>query len=139
MNNLQVETQDAKYLERYENWFDRATTNILLKETRHLGLSSQDTQLWTGSIDGEVIAVALFYIDEMHDGHLDFAVKPSERRQGIGTELMSRVLAEPLLKNSSKIQVEVATENTAGQKILQKNGFVRIGYTPEGLLEFIKR
>lgn len=136
MHDLRIEPLDIKQLSFYEGWFDQATVDMLLKQTKHLGLVNKDTHAWRGSVDGEVVTVALLSITEVYHGHLDFAVKPSERRHGIGAEMMSRMLVEPLVKKLSSLQVAVEPENTAGQKVLHNASFVQTGYSPEGLLEF---
>ena len=140
MQDLQVETLDTKYLAEYESWLNRrASTNLLLKQSGYQALDSPDNLAWTGSIAGEVVAVALYYIDEMRHGHLDVAVKPSERRHGIGAEIMTQVLADPTVKASISIQVVVEPENTAAQKIARKTGFVLTGHDPEGFLVFTRQ
>lgn len=140
MPDLQVKSLDTKYVADYESWFDsRASTNILFKESKHSGLASPYSHAWTGSLDGEIVAVAILSVDEMRHNHLEFAVKPSERRQGIGSEMMSQVIAEPVITDALYTQVAVDPGNTAGQKILRHGGFAQTGYNPDGLLEFKKQ
>ena len=140
MQDLHIELLETKHLEEYGSWLDhRATTNLLLKQSNYQDLDSPETQAWAGSIAGEVVAVALLYLDEARHGHLDFAVKPSERRHGIGAEMMTQVLADPVVKDLINIQVVVEPENIAGQKIARKTGFVLTGSNPEGFLVFTRR
>lgn len=140
MQDLHVEPLDVKYLADYETWLaHRAATDILFKQSEHQELDGQGTQAWVGSIAGEAVAVAVFSLDEMHHGQLNFGVKPSERRQGIGAEMITRVLAYPIVNDSLNVQVVLEPENTSGQKIARRAGFVLTGYTPEGLLAFIRR
>ena len=140
MQDLQVEPLDIKYLSLYEAWFDQRAANYsLFKQSKLQDISSHNSWAWAGRIANEVVAVALFHLDDMRKGRLNIAVKPSERRHGIGAKLTDLILKEPALKNSTSIFVSVEPENIAGQKILVKNGFSKVDFNEEGLIDFVKQ
>jgi len=139
MSDLTIQHLDTKSLSNYESWFDnRATANMLFKQSEGQDLSNLGSQAWSGSIDGQVVAVAFFSTDIMHHGHFYLAVKQSERRHGYGTEMMKQVLSEPIVRDLVSNHVTIEPENVGAQKILRKTGFVQTGYTSEGYLEFEK-
>ena len=142
MHGLQISPVDKKDLINYENWFDlRGANYLLFKQSKHGPLADQDlkdVKVWTGSIAGDTVAVALYYQDETRRGFLDLAVRPSERRHGIGAEMTERILEEEALKNSPTVQVDVEPENTAAQKILHGAGFVHTGHNSEGWLVLVR-
>ena len=140
MQDLQIKPISSVGLAEYEPWFDnRSASDILFKQPGHSTVAGRDLQAWSGVKDGEVVGVVIFHIDADNQGHLDFAVKPSERRKGIGYSMVALVTNEPTVRKVSKIHVSVGPENTAGQKILESKGFAHAGTTPEGYFNFEKR
>lgn len=139
MADLKLEPLSTVALTNYINWFDnRDATNILFKESEALHLLMQGAEAWAGIQDGEIVAVAFMARTVMNSGRIFFAVKPSMRRHGIGSQMMRLVLSEPNIRNLNTTKVNVEPENVGGQKILRKLNFVLVGHTPEGLQEFEK-
>src|SRR5579862_3806908 len=121
MQSLVIEAIDPAHLAEYEGWFgQQSAASFLLKEAHYSNWSGSDARAWVGRADGSVIGVAVVTLDTPHHGHLDLAVKPSERRQGLGGIFMQQLLAEPAVKALAHLQVAVETGNTAGQKLLER-------------------
>lgn len=84
------------------------------------------------------VPVGVCSINENSNGtaYLDFIVKPSERRTGVGTVMIEAVLRDPVAGNIMRLRAVVEQDNTGAQKLLVKNGFSKIGFSEDGRLEF---
>jgi [ribosomal protein S18]-alanine N-acetyltransferase len=54
---------------------------------------------------------------------LMLSIIESQRRQNIGSELLKQLIAETILNNIKKIELEVRTDNNKAIKFYQKHGF----------------
>lgn len=83
--------------------------------------------LYVARRHGAVIAYCSFWrvFDEIHLNN--FAVHPSERRQGVGTALLAHVLAEAVAFGAPKATLEVRASNAAAIALYEAGGFVRAG------------
>jgi predicted acetyltransferase len=139
MYTLDIKQLDPKSLTEYESWFDNwAASNVLFKQANFDDLIRQGAHAWVGSINNEIVSVAFYTRTITREGYLYFAVKPAVRRKGIGAEMMSKVLNEPLVKDLSSAHVSVSSDNIAGQKVLRRTGFIQTNYSPEDYIEFEK-
>lgn len=77
--------------------------------------------------DGEIHGVACWWhvVDEAH--LLRVAVRPHRRRQGIGTALLERVLADAAAAGCAHVDLEVGRRNTAALALYARGGFVEVG------------
>lgn len=91
-----------------------------------------DSLGWVAVQHNGPIAVATLSYDADHVAYLNFVVHPSERRHGVGGQLVRHVLAEPDVRAVSHLQALVEPDNTAAQKILDHAGFSHIGTSPNG-------
>jgi len=61
---------------------------------------------------------------------LTLAVVPAERRQGIGTALVTAALAEAARRGARAMFLEVANSNRAARMLYDRLGFVQSGWRP---------
>lgn len=67
-----------------------------------------------------------------NEAHLiTFAVHPSFRRKGLGSQLLQHLLKEIEKQNLDKVTLEVRSSNSTAQKFYQKFGFKRIAVQPQ--------
>lgn len=57
-------------------------------------------------------------------GHIGYAVRPSARRQGIGTALLGLTLAEARKLGLARVLITCDVTNTGSARIIQRNGGV---------------
>lgn len=143
MEPIVVQALEPHHLSQIGTWFDTGAANTLLKvpqlsafDFKELGNKLRG---WVVLDDGKVIGVATVIVDEQRNGHLNFAVKPSEQRQGVGNALVEQVMADPGVKDMSRLFAVAETNNVAAQKTLEKNNFMRAGHTAEGYFQFERR
>jgi predicted acetyltransferase len=60
-------------------------------------------------------------------GHIGYAIRPSERRKGYGTQQLHLLLAECRKLNYEQVLITCDFDNIASQKIIEKNGGIRSG------------
>lgn len=113
---------------RREHWSEIASWE-------NLGIE-RDSDGWVAVLDGEILGVGVITSTPEHVAYLDFEVKRSARRQGVGAQLVEGILSSPYVKTLTHLKARVTPDNTAAQKILTRRGFSRVGTSPEGQLEF---
>ena len=59
---------------------------------------------------------------EEFGGHIGYEVRPSARRKGVATEMLSLVLQTPKAKEIGHILLTCAPDNIASNRTIQKNG-----------------
>ena len=69
---------------------------------------------------------------------MECMVKPSARRQGIGSQLVEYILRQPSVETLMHLHAAVDRNNIAAQKTLDEQGFTRTGYTADGRIEFAR-
>ena len=95
-------------------------------------------QGWAVLQDNEVLAIATVKLNKEHVGYLECMVKPSARRQGIGSQLVEHVLRQPSVETLVHLHAVVDRGNIAAQKTLDEQGFTRTGYADDGRIEFAR-
>ena len=103
----------------------QAFTNPWPRETLVWELTNSDvTRIYLLRSDaGAVVAFCVCWVvfDELHINTL--AVAPDERRKGLATLLLRRVLAEALKEGARKATLEVRASNTAALALYERLGF----------------
>ena len=61
---------------------------------------------------------------EQHGGHIGYAIRPSERKQGYGTCILALTLEEARRIGLKRVLVTCDTDNIASARIIEKNGGV---------------
>ncbi len=141
MDNVSFVPLDNRLAAVVEQWVAPTALDTLLKRSEPMPLNDPQaaSQGWVAVRGGQPIAVATVHPGGDRSGYLDIYVKPSERRQGIGGAILAYVLEQPTLKNFGTLQAAVAFDNTAGQKILSRHGFMNTGYTEDNRIRFERR
>jgi GNAT superfamily N-acetyltransferase len=145
--DLEIKRFRRGHYPEYASWFVDPELN------RHLGpidmdwlhavLSQSEAEgaTWAVFHDGDLVAV----IGTVFDPQNQFpsvisaiAVKPSLRRQGIGTAVLQRILLLDQCKGSVEHMAYISAENPAGQRCLFKAGFAPMASEPNehGYLAF---
>ena len=141
MDGLTFVPLTASYIAQIEDWLtpDTEESVSMLPMAATGRLNEARSQGWVALHDNLPVAIATLNVGSQGVGHLNFLVKPSERRLGIGASLVSYVLDQPAVRAVRTLEAFVEFDNTAAQKILTRDGFSNIGYTPDGRLRFEKR
>lgn len=90
-------------------------------------LTRDDRVYIAAVVDEEVVAFAgLMLVNE--DAHVTtLAVRPVERRVGLGTRLMLQLIAAALERGAHNLTLEVRATNTGAQRLYEKFGMVAVG------------
>ncbi|MBI1857059.1 GNAT family N-acetyltransferase [Candidatus Saccharibacteria bacterium] len=140
MDTITIKKLEPSHLSQISEWFNTDAASTLFKVPQlssfDFGYLGSRFQGWV-ALDGDnIVAVVTIDVDEQNDGYLDFAVKPSERRQGIGDYVVANILKDPFVNNLGKLSASTTSDNSAAQRTLINNNFLKTGYTPEGYLKF---
>jgi ribosomal protein S18 acetylase RimI-like enzyme len=84
-------------------------------------------------LESKIVAVAGFCIDSVHPTHLtivDLAVHPSQRRQGYGLKIVSKLNQKLCVHWKKEIHVDVREKNLGAQKFLYTAGYRAYGVKP---------
>jgi ribosomal protein S18 acetylase RimI-like enzyme len=128
-----------KHLTQVETWTSsQNTTNALLKLPGTSLSPTSDMNGWAALRDDEVLAIATVKLNKEHVGYLECMVKPSARRQGIGSQLVEYVLRQSPVETLIHLHAVVDSTNIAAQKTLNTYGFSRTGYAADGRIEFAR-
>ena len=138
MDGLTIVPLTENYASLAESWIAPDAATVLLNLSVTSGKFSSDKQSlgWVALLGKEPVAIATLTVDRQRIGRLDFLVKPSERRQGIGAAIVTYVLEQPETQTVSKLEALVEFDNTAAQKILARQGFTSVGYSSDDRLRF---
>lgn len=136
-DDITIEPLSPGFVDQIEGWSNPEAVRVLrgLPETGVVG----DQMGWVAVVGGQPIAVATVNAAGSATGFLDFAVKPEERRQGVGARLVAYVLDQAAVNRFARLSAAVELDNTAAQKILTRNGFSRVGFATDGRLEYERR
>jgi len=128
-----------EHLSQVETWTARNdAVKTLLKKPKDPSAETPLGWHWAALSDGEVVSVASIELNKEHVGYLNCIVKPDHARQGIGSRIIEYVLAQPQVKNLVHLHSVIDPSNTAARKILNQNGFSRVGYDADGNIEFAR-
>jgi ribosomal protein S18 acetylase RimI-like enzyme len=129
-----------KQLSQIEAWAVRNdAVKTLLKTPRDPSTGqAQSSWNWVASRGDEVVAIASVQLNQNHVGYINCIVKPGHQRQGIGSRLFEYVLARPEVKELVHLHAAVDPSNAPARKVLNANGFSRVGYDADGRIEFAR-
>ena len=137
MDDITFAPLSARHLAEIEGWSPASAVDMLLKQPgANSNGADTSSQGWVALRGSEPIAVAIVTSDHQQGGYLDFFVKPSERRHGIGGHIVEHALAQPEVTSLRQLRALVEFDNTSAQKILSRRGFSSIGYSADDRLEF---
>jgi hypothetical protein len=98
------------------------------------GVTAAAQSFWDSTVVAElespITAIAGFCIDSVHPTHLtivDLAVHPSQRRQGYGLKIVSKLIQKLCVHWKKEIRVDVREKNLGAQKFLYTAGFRAYG------------
>lgn len=66
---------------------------------------------------------------EVEGGHIGYMIRPSERRKGYGTQILTLVLQAAQQEGYRRVLVTCDTDNTGSARIIEKNGGILDGYS----------
>ena len=138
MDSVKIVPVKPEHLAQTEGWASgqNAAKTLFKQPVRSLAPTS-DMHGWAALDDDcKVLAVAMVRLNKEHVGYLECMVKPSERRRGIGSEIVEYVLRQPEVKSLIHLRAAIDLYNIPAQKTLDEQGFFRRGYTPDGRIEF---
>ena len=139
MQDIDIVPIKTEHLAQVETWASQhAATKTLFKLPRDPIAAGPGSYGWAAVRNQEVLAVASVQLNEEHVGYLNCMVKPPEARQGIGTQMIDYVLKQPVTDNLVHLHALVDQDNAAAQKILEKQGFSRVGYGEDNQIEFAR-
>ena len=139
MENVDIVPIKTEHLAQVETWASRhAATKTLLKLPRIPIAAGPGSYGWAAVRSQEVLAIANVQLNKEHVGYLNCVVKPTEARQGIGTQMIEYVLKQPAIDDLVHLHALVDQDNAAAQKILDKQGFSRVGYGADNQIEFAR-
>jgi RimJ/RimL family protein N-acetyltransferase len=139
MENVSIVPLSSDHLAQVETWAHRdAATRTLLKIPRAPDNADPDSYGWAAVHDQHVLAIATVQLNKEHVGYLNCIVKPTEGRQGIGTQIIDYVLKQPAIDDLIHLHALVNQDNTPAQKVLEAKGFTRIGYGSDNQIEFAR-
>jgi predicted acetyltransferase len=136
---IKIVDLQPKHLTQVESWASSQNATKTLLKLPGTSLSpTSDMHGWAVLQDNEVLAIATVKLNREHVGYLECMVKPSARRQGIGSQLVKYVLHQAPIETLIHLHAAVDRSNIAAQKTLDENGFTRTGYAADGRLEFAR-
>lgn len=135
MEEIQIQLIGPAEMSRFDNLL-HDSANTLLGAYQNYLRDRRGTLAWQVIRGNEAVAVVTIDIDGSNVGHINLAVMPSARRQGVGSQAIAKVVVTEDVKELRSLRASVSISNTAAQKILIKNGFSRLGNSPDGNLEF---
>ena len=74
----------------------------------------------------------------LQGGNIGYAIRPSQRQQGLGTFILSATLSEAKLLNLDKVLLVCEKANLASARIIEKNGGQREAEAPDELLTMLR-
>jgi ribosomal protein S18 acetylase RimI-like enzyme len=133
MDDVEIVPLTPSLAAQVEDWSGDSSNSLLRRLARN---DTQDNEGWVALVGNKPVAIVKIDVDSSRTGVLDFTVKPSERRHGIGAHVVEYALSQPSIASLTRLRAVVEYDNTPAQKILSREGFSQVGYTPEGRLEF---
>ena len=74
----------------------------------------------------------------LQGGNIGYTIRPSQRRQGFGTFILSATLGEAKLLNLDEVLLVCEKENVASARIIEKNGGQREDEAPDERLTLLR-
>ena len=138
MLDFEIVQLKQKHLAQSDNWIPQDVSKILLKKPNTTLQHTDDPLSWAGVINDEVLCIASVSLNKDHVGFLECIVKPNMSNQGIGTQMIEYVLRQRAVDALIHLHTLVAQDNIGAQKILEKQGFTRIGFGADNQIEFAR-
>lgn len=138
MDDITIVPLKHEHLAQVEGWSSsqNAAKALLKLPGTTLSLTS-DMHGWAAvGADDHVMAIATVKLNKEHVGYMECRVKPSERRHGLGSQIVEYVLSQPEIKGLIHLRAAIDLANISAQKTLDEQGFFRRGYTADGRIEF---
>jgi len=89
-----------------------------------------------GEREGRIVAYGVLMLGPGEAQLLNLSVVPDARRQGLGSDLLTRFLDDALVLGAAQVFLEVRVSNTAAIALYERAGFVRVArradYYPPG-------
>lgn len=138
MADLKIVPLTQKHLAQLEGWSSSQNADDTLFKLPVPSLApTSDTFGWAALDNkGKVMAVATVQLNKEHIGYLECRVRPTERRHGIGSQIVEYVLGQPRVEGLIHLRAAIDMSNVSAQKTLDEHGFYRRGYTSDGRIEF---
>ena len=136
MPDVSIVPLEPEHFSQVETWAQRDVAKTLLKLPE--ASTSPDDFGWAAVRDQEVLAIATIRFNEEHVAYLNCMVKPTETGHGIGTQIIDYTLKQPAVEELVHLHALINQDYIAGQKILEAQGFSRVGYGPDTKLEFAR-
>lgn len=136
MDEVTIKPLRLEDLAQADGW-PRGSAQTLLKLPSQ-SVSGGNLIGWAATSDNQVLGVCYVTFDQNQVGYLEVRVKPNQLRQGIGTSLTSYVVTQPQVEAINHLHALVELNNIAAQKILDQHKFSRIGYSPDGRIEYAR-
>ena len=139
MQDISIMPLEPAHLTQVGNWATHDAAKTLLKIPGAPAVSAtSNSHGWAAVRNQEVLAIATVELNKERVGYLSCTVKPTEARQGIGTQLIDYVLKQPAIEGLVHLHALVDQNNSGAQKILETQGFSRVGYGVDNRLEFAR-
>ena len=138
--NLELKSFQPEHYAEYVSWFtdpelshhlgpmDQAWLDSVLSQPESAGVT------WAVFRGIELVAVVETVFDLEHRlpaGIMAIAVKPSLRRQGIGTTVLHQILSLHKSQGIDEHVTYVSMHNAGGRRCLEKAGFVAVTTKPD--------
>ena len=89
-----------------------------------------------GEREGRIVAFGVMMLAPFEAQLLNLSVVPDARREGLGTDLLLRFLADAVRMGAEQVFLEVRVGNAAAIALYEREGFVRVArrvsYYPPG-------
>jgi RimJ/RimL family protein N-acetyltransferase len=139
MPDVVITALKSEHLAQVEHWASRnAAVKTLLKLPGTTHEATSDAHGWVALDGGETIAIVTVNLNKEHVGYINCVVKPTAKRQGIGTQIMEYVLGQPFVADLVHLHAVIDPANTPALKVLDGLGFSRTGYDANGYVELAR-
>lgn len=119
-------------LEKVEKEFDAYVSELLIRESKPPEPLVPDTIQW--AVRGDEFLGRICFRHFLNDflknlgGHIGYAVRPSSRRQGVASEMLSRVLKSDRAKQLGQVMLTCRENNPESIHVITKNGGIQKGW-----------
>ena len=129
----------------YQSWFSDKTLDAELGPMDHDWLEAvlqqeNGCQYSIFSQDELIAVIGVIFPDAGHPSYYitDFAVRPDNRNQGIGSKILTELLEQKELQSVLSWKAFVKKDNDSAKRFFTKNGWYLISEIPDehGMLEF---
>jgi len=136
MEDIRIVPLGHDHLAQADGW-PRNSGQTLLKLPSSAA-SGADLTGWSALSGDQLVGLVFVTFSQTKVGYLEVRVKPTAARQGIGLKLTDYALSQPPVQAINHLHALVDLDNVAAQKILDQHKFSRIGYSPDGRIEYAR-